>query len=473
MLKLIYFLIPGLLLSFPSFCQSYSSSSGTTEIMSPDGNLRMFVNPQKVINGKTRMTFRIDYKNYSVVRESELGIQSWKEDLIIKNVTTSTHDTTWKPVYGERSVYRDNYNQCIIHLTKDSSARSELQLIIRAYNEGIAFRYFFPEQPDGGSYVHIDNENTQFNFPNETKAWFAPKAQAEYKCLPLSNWPGEGERPLTLVLKNGLFACIGEAEMVNYSRTKFIVKPEKENTVFCSMYDCVDEITPFASPWRYVMVAEKPGQLLENNYLILNLNPACKIENTSWIKPGKVIREITLSTQGGKECIDFASAHNLQYIEFDAGWYGYEYIAGSDATQVNVDPRRNKNRDLNLQEVINYGKEKNIGVLLYVNQRALTRQLDEILPLYKSWGIKGVKFGFVQVGSHRWTTWMHDAVKKAADNQLMVDIHDEYRPTGFSRTYPNLLTQEGIRGNEEMPDAINNTTLPFTRFVAGDRKSVV
>ena len=133
-----------------------------------------------------------------------------------------------------------------------------------------------------------------------------------------------------------------------------------------------------------------------------------------------------------------------------------------------LDPRRNPDINaLNLKEVVAYAKERGIGVILYVNQRALQQQLDEILPLYKSWGIAGIKFGFVQVGSQVWTKWMHEAIKKCADYGLMVDVHDEYRPTGFSRTYPNLMTQEGIRGNEEFPDATHNATLPFTRFIAG------
>ena len=89
--------------------------------------------------------------------------------------------------------------------------------------------------------------------------------------------------------------------------------------------------------------------------------------------------------------------------------------------------------------------------MVYVNQRALVQQFDTLLPLYKKWGLKGVKFGFVQIGNQRWSTWLHDAVRKCGEYGLMVDIHDEYRPTGFSRTYPNLMTQEGIRGNEEMP----------------------
>ena len=120
-----------------------------------------------------------------------------------------------------------------------------------------------------------------------------------------------------------------------------------------------------------------------------------------------------------------------------------------------------------IKEVCDSARKHGLGVFVYVNQRALYKELDQILPLYKTWGVAGIKFGFVQVGNQMWSTWLHDAVRKCAAYGLMVDIHDEYRPTGVSRTYPNLLTQEGVRGNEEMPDAWNNTVLPFTRFVCG------
>jgi alpha-glucosidase len=198
----------------------------------------------------------------------------------------------------------------------------------------------------------------------------------------------------------------------------------------------------------------------------LNLNEPCAIADTSWIRPGTVIREVTLTTDGGKACVDFAARMGIDYVEFDAGWYGHEYSDASDARAVNVDPKRSKG-PLDLQEVIDYGKAKGVGVILYVNRRALERQLDEILPLYQKWGVKGVKYGFVNVGSQQWTSWLHAAVRKAAEHRLVVDIHDEYRPTGVSRTWPNLLTQEGVRGNEEMPTAEHNVILPFTRYLAG------
>lgn len=271
-----------------------------------------------------------------------------------------------------------------------------------------------------------------------------------------------------MTLPEGPYVCLAEAQVVDYVRTKFKLSTEKKNTIQSAMYGPVEDIAPYHTPWRVIMCADKPGQILEHNDLILNLNPSCKIKDTSWIKPGKVVREVTLTTEGGKALVDFAVKRNLQYIHFDAGWYGFEYDKVSDATTVTLDPRRNPDINaLNLKEVVAYAKERGIGVILYVNQRALQQQLDEILPLYKSWGIAGIKFGFVQVGSQVWTKWMHEAIKKCADYGLMVDVHDEYRPTGFSRTYPNLMTQEGIRGNEEFPDATHNATLPFTRFIAG------
>ncbi|RYF25185.1 MAG: alpha-glucosidase, partial [Flavobacteriales bacterium] len=134
--------------------------------------------------------------------------------------------------------------------------------------------------------------------------------------------------------------------------------------------------------------------------------------------------------------------------------------------RVMIDPARSKG-PLDLQKVIAYAKTKDIGILLYVNRRALERQLDTLLPLYKKWGIKGIKFGFVQVGSQKWTNWLHEAVRKCAEFEMLVDVHDEYRPTGYNRTYPNLMTQEGIRGDEESPTNETILTTLFTRMIAG------
>jgi alpha-glucosidase len=297
--------------------------------------------------------------------------------------------------------------------------------------------------------------------------WATYSAQGTYAKVPLSQVKPGCERPLTVEVASNLFAALGEAALVDSARMKF-APLEKDAPALVSHLD--GEVAcplPFTSPWRFVMVAETPGRLLENNYLILNLNEPCALSDTSWIKPGKVLREVTLTTDGAKAAVDFCKKHHLQYILFDAGWYGHEYDDKADARGVNVDPKRSKG-PLDLEGVIRYGKESGVGVILYVNRRALERQLDEILPLYRKWGASGVKYGFVNVGSQHWTTWLHDAVRKAAENHLVIDIHDEYRPTGYSRTYPNLLTQEGILG-DEAKDRTNAQTLMvlFSRCLAG------
>lgn len=440
-------------------------ATDVVKAVSPDGNLVMELSLR---DGSP--VYTLSYKGSPVVLESALGLNGnsdWNRGLVLEGVETGSYDRSWKPIYGERSEIPDRYNvyRATFGGLKDKDRNHlKLELEIRAYDEGMAFRYRFLE---GGGYLHIDREYTEYTLPEGTWAYHTPLAQTEYTKLPLKEWPTEAERPLVLELPDGLYLCLTEAGVVDYARTKFALSDNKPNTVVSSMYGAVDEIAPFDTPWRVMMVAEQPGQLLEHNYLILNLNPPCAIEHPWWIRPGKVMREVTLTTQGGKDLVDFAVKHNMQYIHFDAGWYGYEYTKASDATTVTVDPLRNPVSDLDMDEVVRYANDRGIGVWLYVNQRALAAQLDSLLPLYHSWGIKGIKFGFVQVGSQMWTQWMHEAVKKCARYQLMVDIHDEYRPTGFSRTYPNLLTQEGIRGNEEMPDARNNLILPFTRFVAG------
>ena len=194
---------------------------------------------------------------------------------------------------------------------------------------------------------------------------------------------------------------------------------------------------------------------------MLNLNAERKNADWSWVRPGKAFRSSKLTREGIMRSIDYCKDFGFDYVELDAGWYGPEGKVESDATTVA------ETRDFSMPDICAYAKSKGIGVWVYVNQRALFRQLDQLLPLYRQWGISGIKFGFVQIGNQQWSTWLHDAVAKCVRYHIMVDIHDEYRPTGLSRTYPNVLTQEGIRGNEEMPDATHNVLLPFTRYLCG------
>ena len=455
-------------------------------LQSPGGKYN-FVFEQK----DGRLTYRLDYAAKQVIEEGELGVNIdnhlvesamgipvdnsnvWIHGMEVTSVDRRSEDNTWKPVYGEYAQIRDRYNEMTIHLLKggkhegsgtayDKRQQYLLDIIVRAYDEGVAIRYHFPEATNG-LFMHITEDLTSFRFAPGAEAYHYAWAQAHANKVKLlkseAAWKDEAERPLTLQLANGLYAAIGEAALTDFVRGK--LKLKADNELQMAMFGSADIITAYDMPWRFIMVGEKAIDLINNKQMVLNLNAPCQISDTSWIKPGKAFRVCRLDMKTCMEGVDFCVDRGLQYIELDAGWYGPEMKMSSSALKVL------ETRDIDMPKLCQYAKSKGIGVWVYVNQRALYQQLDQILSLYEKWGISGIKFGFVQIGSQEWTTWLHNAVKKCADHHIMVDIHDEYRPTGWSRTYPNLMTQEGVGGNEEMPDAEHNTILPFTRFLCG------
>jgi alpha-glucosidase len=400
-------------------------------------------------------TFALTFKD-----EPEFG-----GHLRVASVARSRSAGQWRPVYGERRIVPDAYNQAVLTLSETRPPHRRVDMTFRAYNEGVAFQYVV-QPSEGRREAVLLEEHSRFVFDEDYPAWVVPTAQGRYERRPLSSMGTDGERPLVVELGAGLLVALGEANLVDFARMKFAAAGGPSPAVESRLSGEVRLALPAASPWRYAMIGATPAQLLARNYLVLNLNDPPALADVSWIKPGKVIRDVTLTTQGGLACVDFAAARGLQYVEFDAGWYGPEASDTSSALAVDVDPRRSSG-PLDLPRVIQYAESKDIGVILYVNRRALERQLDHILPLYRSWGVKGLKFGFVQVGSQTWTSWLHEAVRKAAAHRLMVDVHDEYRPTGYQRTYPNLMTVEGIRGDEESPDNRHTLITLFTRMLAG------
>lgn len=450
---------------------SESAVPQVASIVSPNGAIRATVRVAEYNGERGCLLYDIAYRGQPIIADSQIGFTirhapPIQANLHIVGLQESSHDSVWQPVYGERSEIPDRYNQLVVELEETTELHRRFDITFRAYDEGVAFCYTIRSLHRSPDQWHIERENTRFRFLADHTCWTTYHAQGGYERVHLSEVRPGCERPLTIAMEGGPYVALAEARLVDYARMKLARDPHTPYTLISELSSDVVGPLPLTTPWRVVMLADTPGQLLEHNYLILNLNDPCAISDTSFIRPGKVIREVTLTTQGGKACVDFAVRHHLQYVEFDAGWYGHEYDDASDATTVTVDPKRSPG-PLDLPEVIRYAAKRGIGILLYVNRRALEKQLDQILPLYQTWGVKGVKYGFVNVGSQYWTTWLHAAIRKAADYRLMVDVHDEYRPTGYTRTYPNLMTQEGIRGDEEKQPTENTLTVLFTRMLAG------
>ena len=447
------------------------------EAVSPDGTHRLECYTARTASGVNTLCYEVTYKGKKVIKQSRVGLEldnrvwekalgfrkleqpdCWMDNLEVDSVSYGKHDEVWNPLYGERSTVRDCYNAGTLYLSKKDGSKYRMNIEVRAYDEGVAFRYFFPEHPQA-IFHKVTGDLTEYTLPEGTKAWAEEWAQAPFDYVDVNALKHPVERTLTLELPDGKWMALTDADVDDWCLTKFIASTKKRNTLESVMYSPVDAVTYFASPWKVIMVADKPGELLEHNDIIQNLNPPCEIADASWVKPGKIMRETTLTTKGAMETIDFCAAHKIPYMLFDWQWYMPCTSFDGDATKVVS--------KLNLPKVIAYGKKKGVGVWLYVNQHALQKQMRELFPLLHEWGVVGVKSGFVQYASHRWSVWLHDMVRYAAENKLMINIHDEFRPSGFSRTYPNLLTQEGIHGNEEFPDATHNTILPFTRMING------
>ena len=449
-----------LALAFLAALAAFAAPAQT--LRSPDGSLALSLEPAPDAPA-ARLTYSIQLRGKPLITASQLGLRLSPEpsltgEVRVVKITPSAADSTWTPVCGERASIRDHYRQWNVDLNVGAPAR-RFQLVIRAYDQGVAFRYVVPTQP-GLDDFRVTEDLTEFRLPQDGPAFATYTAQGTYEKVPLSQIKPGCERPLVVETPGGPVVAFGEAALVDFARMKFQPVGEDQPGVRARLDGPATGKAPLVTPWRFMFWADTPAQLLERNDFILNLNEPNALDDVSWIRPGTVIRS-GLTTEAGLACVDFAASNGLRFVLFDAGWYGPERDKTSDPTRV-AHPGQ-----LDLPAVIAHGKQRGIGVILYVNRIAAERQLDEMLPLYRQWGVAGVKFGFVRVGSQDATAWLHRAVRAAAAHQLMVDVHDEYRMTGYSRTYPHFMTAEGIGGDETHPAARDNVNLAFTRMLAG------
>jgi alpha-glucosidase len=245
----------------------------------------------------------------------------------------------------------------------------------------------------------------------------------------------------------------------------------------------VETSTPFNSPWRVLMIADEPGRMIESN-IVLNLNPPSKIADTSWIKAGKsawdwwsgeaapsVTFKTGMNTATMKHYIDFASASGFPYMLIDAGWAAApnrtgpeDYASLADITRVTP--------EIDMPELLRYAKEKNVKIWLWSHWTSVDKYMDQAFPLFEQWGIAGVKIDFMNRDDQWMVGFYHRVIESAAAHHLMIDFHGAYKPDGLRRTYPNLVTREGVMGKEYLKmsartSPVHNATLPFTRMLAG------
>ena len=436
-------------------------------VSSPNGDFKV----QFLVKDSGKLFRKVQYKGKPMLLDS--GIEFMVKDgspladnFRVLNVQKSTNDSSWRPLYGEQEEIRDHYAQ--MKITVEDALYRRMVLTFRAYDEGVAERVTFPQQK-AFEQLTILAELTQFRFAGDHKAWLTQTAQGAYETRPISKMDvmRKYERPFVMKAADGTYFSILEAGSVDYARTKIGLDSRVPYAVVSRLGGPVRFRTPYSTPWRLVMAAPNPSALLQRSYMLPNLSPLCRVDDVSWIKPGKQMRDMSITKEGSFAIIDLAEKLGLDYLEIDAGWYGDERKMKSDATTVTPSRSRGTFTKKDLLDVISHARSKGLGVILYVNRRALEQQIDELLPLFRKWGVAGIKFGFVNVGPQEWTKWLHDSIAKCAEYEIVVDVHDEYRPTGTERTYPNFLTAEGIRGNEEKPTAKMDLDTAFLRSMCG------
>lgn len=422
----------------------------TVTVTSPDNSTTCEIT---TANGGSLM-YRVLYRQQPATRWSPMGLQlngvSLHENTTIQKTTVKDfHERIYWPL-GEQDTL---VNHCRQTTLQCRSGNRLWKVIARAYNGSIAFRYEVNAEGAGA----VQKEYTAF-YLTAPYTLYQYNQESVFTPTALDTFSITCDFPATLAGKQG-YLHIGEADNASYTKAELKKSSEPNGLSVAFPRDPAVRFTKqLLTPWRTISIAEKAIDLHRCSQLNLVLSAGKPGKVPGWIQPGKLIRA-QLTTQSGLECIDFAVAHHFRYIMYDAGWYGAEFRTTSNPTQVI--------EAIDMPKVIAYGRQKGIGVILYVNYVGLRNWLDTILPLYKQWGVAGMKFGFVDGLTQEGLTWLSAAMQKVYDHGFLLNIHDNYKPTGLSRRFPQLLTQEGIRGDENCPDAFHNTVLPFTRYLAG------
>ncbi len=412
-------------------------------------------------NNEGALTYSVKYKKKTIIQPSRLGLTLEKHPdfdsgFNFSVLDTRDHQGTLKSRLGERAKVDYEWKEFNLTVKQDSTDRI-FKIVFRLLDEAVAFRYEVPQQTQLTEYA-ISGELTEFALSPHAVAFTEYGHEGEYVPQPMAPIRRGCWMPLLVQNKEeGLSHAILQADAEDYAR-RFLYSKGSVGTLAVSLASKVKAKGSYKTPWHIVVTANSDSKLIELNYIRDALIDN-RLPEPNWIVPGKAIRITDLTTKAGIEGIDFAAANGLQFVEYDAGWYGDQKNPKHDATTCI--------RNLSVEDVCKYGKTKGIGVILYVNKIHLRHQHDKIFPTYKKWGVAGLKFGFVDGKTQEGITETHKWVRLALENEMIVDIHDNYRPSGMTQRYPNLLTQEGIRGNEWRPTSRHNTTMPFTRFIAG------
>jgi alpha-glucosidase len=479
----------------------HSCRKNAVNAVSPDGTISITLEA-----GPGGLLYSVGHGDEVVVRPSPLrlefeGLQPFGIQPQIRLISESEADVTWEPLWGKTGEARNHYREYIYRVTEKTGDRLSLELHFRLFNNGVAFRYVFPGEFVPESF-RLTDELTGFNIDPACRIWATNHGGYYTSQEHLYDERMAGEIapeeligcPVLVETGQGSWLLLTEADLTDWAGLYFRSGTEGSSTLISSLAPLkrdpairVEGKAPMVSPWRVIMVGDDPGDLVESN-MIANLNDPAEFEDVSWIRPGISAWDrwwsgdygpdagfkLGMNTPTMKYYIDLAGAMEWEYMIVDWTWYGNVFVQQGDR-QV-PDPAADITIPIDavdIQEIISYAAERNVGIILWVLSDHLDRQMDEALALYEQWGAKGIKVDFMDCDDQDMVNWYHRVARKAAEHHLVVDFHGAYKPTGVSRTLPNMLTREGVLGNEytkwsDMVTPRHTVTLPFTRGLLGE-----
>jgi alpha-glucosidase len=458
-------------------------------VKSPSGNLKVNVSVGSVIE------YAVTFNGQEIITPSPISLILENEVLgrnakVRRDRVVSVNEEIIPVVARKNKVIPDVYNQLTLSF-------QNYNLHFRAYDEGVAYRWEITRKGP----VKVMNEQATFTFPADHQVWFPEEEsmfthqERSYLDVRLSEITPQRFASTGLLVDcgNNVKVYISESDLVTDYAGMFlkgsgenpyrlegkyagvVLEENQRNDRDVAPVKYADYIAelqgPKSFPWRAMIISNEDRQLVESE-MIYKLAPENVLANTAWIKPGKVawdwwnaLNIYNVDFKSGvnndsyKYYIDFASEYGLDYIILDEGWYHLD-----DIMHV-VD-------EIDVQELVDYGKGKNVDVILWVVWKALDDKLTEALDQFEKWGVKGIKIDFMQRDDQWMVNFYEKIARECAARQMLVDFHGAYKPAGLERKYPNVISFEGVKGLEntkwsDQPDPELNVTLPFIRMVAG------
>jgi alpha-glucosidase len=480
-------------------CQTGFSEIGPVVLSSPNQRLSIqfttVAGTEKTGTGG-KLVYSVTFAGKQIVDQSALALELVDQPVLGSNVqivesTPGKGSDDYTLIAGKASGIHDQHNSVQLRTVESAAPSRSLMIEARAYNDGIAFRYVLPEQ-DGIKELRLKQEDTEFRISTDATSWaltlpnYRSSYESEYVKLPITAFSNQGGVPSSFLIglpllmhsPGAAWMALTEADLEGNSGM-YVTNPSgnwaghyfvsKLSPRFDDPSLALRGTLPHHSAWRVLLVAEEPGKLMESN-ILSDLNPPNRVQDTSWIHPGKASwnwwagdvgpdGKASYTTKNMEYYVDFAASSGFPYMLLDAGW-----ADGRDITKLrgNVD----------VPGLVRYATSKHVKVWIWLYSTSVMDQMKQAFPLFESWGVAGVKIDFINRDDQDGIKFYYDVAREAAEHHLMVDFHGASKPWGIERTYPNVLSYEAVLGAENSKVArrdspVDRTVFPFTRMVAG------